>query len=337
MANSIFKTFVLCSLPFLHLKASTLTDSLKNATAQPIKYSYPSWQYVHVDIENDMLIPRDKTDRYFSSGVKVDYYFLENPSDKLFVGKVFPKTKSGNIYVGVSGAMNMYTPANISDETMKPGDRPYAGWAYLGLSGISNDVKNAIRFVTEYSVGVIGPAAQQEYFQRGVHQIISRPLPKGWKNQIANDIAINLSFTGEKRIFKPSDNVELMYNFETNIGTVTNYLGMGGTLRIGWFDDYFKDILQLSRSKNWQLYAFARPAVRVVADNSLLQGGMFTYYKSPYVIAKDDLKRIYFNTEFGYTCTYRNLSFTYSQNLRTSEFKGAKNMFWGAISCTLGF
>ena len=113
-------------------------------------------------------------------------------------------------------------------------------------------------------------------------------------------------------------------------------MGLGALLRIGWFEDYFKNIASISKQQNWQIFVFARPVARIVADNALLQGGIFTYSKSPYVISKDDLKRCYLEAEFGYSLSFRSFNITYSQNVRTPEFEGAKNMFWGSVVFSYG-
>jgi lipid A 3-O-deacylase len=301
-------------------------------------YSFNSGksQYVRLKVENDMLIFRDKTDRYFTSGLKLNYVSEQKVGSSNFLTKVFPKLKQGNNNYGYSLASNMFTPANNS-EVITQGDRPYCGWAYLGFTNTSNDSKNGTRFSTEYSLGAIGPITQQERIQKSMHKYIERPLPKGWRNQIANDIAINLNFVGEKYITKPLDNVELIGLVETNVGTVTNYMGFGGMMRVGWFENYFNKIMPISNKKKWQTYVFTRPVLRIIADNALLQGGYFNYYKSPYVISRDDISHWYMETEFGYSLSYRSFNFTYSQNFRTSEFKDAKNMFWGAVAMTAGF
>ena len=318
----------------LLLQTTTFNTTLSAQGAETAEKRPP--QYIRLDIENDMLIPRSKTDRYFSSGLKFDYLFLSNPHKKALIKKIFPKLENANNYYGYTLATNMYTPANKS-ENIVVGDRPYCGWAYLGLKGISNDYIKETRFSTEYSLGALGPITQQEFMQTQVHNLLSRPKPQGWKNQIANDIAINLSFVGEKRFTQLSENVDIIAAVETNVGTVNNFIGVGGIIRIGWFEDYFRNIMQVKGRKNWQLFAFARPVVRVVADNSLLQGGMFTYYKSPYVIPKDDINHVYMNAEIGYSATFRNFNVTYSQNIRTPEFADAKNMFWGAMTFSYGF
>jgi lipid A 3-O-deacylase len=293
-------------------------------------------QYVRLKVENDMLIFRDKTDRYFTSGLKLNYTSQANARSSKFINKIFPRVKQGKNNYGYTLASNMFTPSNNS-ETIVQGDRPYCGWAYLGITNTSNDEKNGLRFSSEYSIGALGPITQQEQMQKSVHKFIERPQPKGWKNQIANDVALNLSFMGEKYIMKPLDNIELIGLVETNIGTVTNYMGFGGMMRVGWFENYFNKIMPISNKKHWQTFVFTRPVLRIIADNALLQGGYFNYYKSPYVISRDDVSHWYLETEFGYSLSYKTFNFTYSQNFRTAEFKDAKNMFWGAVTMTTGF
>jgi lipid A 3-O-deacylase len=288
-------------------------------------------KYLHLDIENDMLIPRDKTDRYYTSGTRLEYSAMQTPYSRRRLQQIFPKLKDAEFYLGVLLLANMYTPTNLS-ETPAAGDRPYAGWLCLGIKGISNSYVQATRLSTEYTLGVIGPASLQSTFQKEFHKIIGRPEPLGWKNQIANDMALNINFTGEKRMIKSSDNVDFIGILETNIGTVSTYMGFGSMLRVGWFDDYFKNIYQLNGINPWQIFVFTRPMVRIVVDNSLLQGGVFTYRDSPYVIPKDNLNRWYMETEFGYGLSYRKFNFTYSQTIRTAEFKGAKNMLWGKMA-----
>ncbi len=305
--------------------------------AQPYKGASKNPQFIRLNIENDMLVLREKTDRYFTSGTRLEYLTAANTSKPSRLEEIIPKLREGDTYLGLSFAANMYTPKDHSTEAIVFGDRPYAGWAYIGFTGISNSETKATRLKTEYSLGAIGPVTQQEKMQTGLHKLVDRPLPKGWKNQIANDIAANVFFSAEKRVAKPTEYLDVLGLVETNIGTVTNYMGLGGLVRVGWFEDYFKNVMPLSTKKDWQAFIFTRPTMRVVMDNSLLQGGVFNYYNSPYVIPRDDLKHIYMETAFGYSMTYRNFNMTYSQNFRTSEFKDAKTMFWGAMAFSYGF
>jgi lipid A 3-O-deacylase len=306
-------------------------------SAQSFKSASKNTQYIRLNIENDMLILREKTDRYFTSGMKLDYWTASSLNNPPLIASIFPKLKKSDNYFGATIASNMYTPINKLDEAIVSGDRPYAGWAYLGLSAISNSRNNALRLKSEYSLGAIGPITQQEMMQKSMHKWIDRPQPQGWKNQIANDLAVNVFFSAEKRAFNPCDFVDILGILETNIGTVTNFMGIGGLVRVGWFEDYFKNILPTSTQKNWQAFIFTRPSMRVVMDNSLLQGGVFNYYKSPYVISRDDLKHYYLETAFGYSMSFHSFNMTYSQNFRTAEFKEAKTMFWGNMAFSYAF
>jgi lipid A 3-O-deacylase len=305
--------------------------------AQSYKGESKNSQYIRLNLENDFLLLRDKTDRYFTNGTRLEYLTAANTDKPSRFEEIIPKLRNADTYLGLSIASNMYTPKNKSAEAIVYGDRPYAGWAYIGFMGISNSKSNATRLKTEYSLGAIGPITQQEKIQTSMHKLVDRPVSMGWKNQIANDIAANVFFSAEKRVIKPLDYLDVLGHVETNIGTVTNYMGLGGLVRVGWFEDYFKNVMPISTTKDWQAFIFARPTMRVVMDNSLLQGGVFNYYNSPYVIPRDDLKHAYFETAFGYSLSYRSFNMTYSQNFRTSEFKDAKTMFWGGMAFSYGF
>jgi lipid A 3-O-deacylase len=305
--------------------------------AQSYKGASKNGQYLRMTLENDVLLLRDKTDRYFTSGTRLEYLTAANTAKPSRFEEIIPKLKKSDTYLGLSIASNMYTPKNKSTEAIVYGDRPYAGWAYIGFMGVSNSKSTGTRLTTEYSLGAIGPVTQQEKVQASFHKFVDRPIAQGWKNQIANDIAANVFFSAEKRVVNPTEYLDVLGLVETNIGTVTNYMGVGGLVRVGWFEDYFQNVLPLSASKNWQAFIFSRPTMRVVMDNSLLQGGVFNYYNSPYVIPRDDLKHVYMETAFGYSLSYRSFNMTYSQNFRTSEFKDAKTMFWGAMAFSYGF
>jgi lipid A 3-O-deacylase len=333
-------TFLVVAAETTNLKAPVNTENPE--TIKPLQG--PQFNNIYkLDVQNDMLVPREKTDRYFSSGLRLDYTFARNSEKKAWYSQIFPKLKSSDNYYGMMVLANMYTPASRSAEMVK-GDRPYAGLLYAGLTNISTSEADQTRFQTEYGVGVIGPAAQQEYFQKTWHKVIDRPQPLGWENQIVNDLALNVNFQIEKRAIRLVKQLDVTALVEANVGTITNYFGAGGMVRIGWFDDYFKNptaIRKIAKGDKttacWQAFAFFKPIVRFVADNSLLQGGAFTDGKSPNTISKDDMSYSYFNGEMGYCIAYRNINMTYSQLFRTAEFRNAKNMQWGCFTFSVGF
>ena len=323
--SAIFVFTIVFLLSNLSLSAQSYKDSTKNN------------QYLRLNIENDALIWRQRTDRYFTSGIRLDYLRCVNKNKPSRFKDIIPKLQNGETYLGVSFASNMYTPKNRFTEAIVLGDRPYAGWAYIAYTGISNSKSKATRLKIEYSLGALGPSTEQEKIQTTIHKWLNRPLSKGWKNQILNDLAANVFFNVEKRVISRTEYLDILGIVEANIGTVTNYMGLGGLVRLGLFEDYFDNVMPLKTSKDWQVFIFIRPTVRVMTDNSLLQGGVFNYRKSPYVIPRDDLKHVYLENAFGYSLTYRSFNITGIQNFRTPEFKDAQNMFWGTVAFSYGF
>lgn len=67
----------------------------------------------------------------------------------------------------------------------------------------------------------------------------------GWHNQLKDDLALNMKVDYEKLIAMPNKNAEIIGLVEANFGTVTNFMGLGSTVRIGAFNDYFINELGL--------------------------------------------------------------------------------------------
>ena len=326
-------------------------------------------QYIRIYSENDFWKLRGTTDRYFTNGIKIDYFFLPPGTkagllDYIFFNLPFKRngkpnaTRNNNF--AISFGMNQYTPADLSNPGVDSSDRPYAGWMFGAIKCISNDFGTAERLSTEYSFGVIGPSAHQKYVQTKWHDIFDFEEPGGWDNQIQNDFALNVNVVYEKGVVNPIGNMEWIANIEANVGTVTNYFGIGSTFRLGIFNDYFLNEFGLRQGENkikrykectdkknrttfyeknldrkFQFYTFIKPSFRAIVDNSLLQGGIWSYKRSPYILTADRIKRFYANAEFGLCLIYKGIGLTFSQLFRTAEFEGAKISHWGAITLTI--
>jgi lipid A 3-O-deacylase len=317
-------------------------------------------KYIKFSWANDALKVRGITDRYFTNGNVLEYFYLPtNPAsyERLFLR--MPKTPTRNNNFAVSLSSNMYTPTDITMSAIDSTDRPYAGWLSLGVKCISNELKSGERLTTEYSLGIIGEHAFQKEIQTWFHQQIDSDRPEGWGNQIRDDIALNVRVDYEKGLLRPNKNIEVIGLVEANVGTVTNYMGLGSTIRIGSFNDYFLNELGVRTDpdsekyrqykehtdnfksriffpenlrRKIQCFAFIKSSARVVIDNSLLEGGVINWNKSPYRIDSDKIKRFYFNAEFGVQFVWNRLGIVYSQLLRTAEFEGAFDSRWGSAT-----
>lgn len=336
-----------------------LYSSVASAQGQaPIDSINTDHSYIRVLTENDIYKLRGLTDRYFSNGVQLEYQFPQRKVQGRKIQKWFPtlpkKSWQKNKISGIFG-MKMYTPENIRLVEVDSTDRPYAGWSYLGIGSMSNRFSTAERLTTQFTLGVIGPAAGQKNLQIKLHTLLDNTIPQGWDNQIANDLAVNLNYLYEKRIFYPTSRLESLGLVEVNAGTVSNYIGIGGQMRMGRFNDYFynssglkmknktydpEDLAQTpfpeNLNRNFQLYFFARASFRFALDNSTLEGGFFSFKRSPYVLSSDQIQRFYLNAQFGVSMVLGRFGITFSQFYRSREFIMGNPTHWGAVKFVIG-
>lgn len=311
--------------------------------------------------ENDFFKLREGTDRYFTNGERMDVFFASRYEP--FLEKVFPTFCESpwrtNEY-GASIGLNMYTPTDITQPIPDSTDRPYAGWAYLAVRSISTDLFHKRRLICDYSFGVIGPAAQQEAVQKWVHKAIDSPDPKGWDRQIRNDVAVNVGITYESELFHPVRQLQIIGSLEGSVGTVTNYLGIGGTFRFGTMNDHFVQefglrdvdsaygatfdslmigsphyVFQQNTRRRFQLFFFIKPYARAVLDNSLLEGGWSSWSNSPHIVPADRIERFVVGAEYGVQVVTGGIGIAYTQSFRSPEFEGARYSHWGGIALTV--
>ncbi len=138
------------------------------------------------------------------------------------------------LHASISLGHNLYTPENLDATAVIPDDRPYAAWLHtdLGMVGYRDDTMR----VLEVSVGLVGPAAQGEALQKWIHEVIDSPEPKGWGNQIGDELALMLVFEQKwRQVFRPGKFPEfgLSPHGSVALGNVFTYGGVGGTVRVG--------------------------------------------------------------------------------------------------------
>lgn len=269
----------------------------------------------------------------------------------------------------------MYTPDSITTSSILKNDRPYAGWLYLSSGLVMTDPVGKRKLTSSFGLGVMGPLSYSDSVQTFIHRIFDFPHPAGWGNQIANDIGLSYAVRYETRLFQFHRAFDLIGMMEGHIGTVTNYLGTGLMIRIGQFNDYFLNATglydprlanrlvaepklynkmnpatqeKLTNARNdkrpespvdrrFQLYGYMRPIIRVVLDNSFLQGGWTSRSRNPHTIPSENIERFYVNMEYGGVVSFGRTQLTYSQSFRTREFRQGKTQQWGRLSLLIGF
>lgn len=322
--------------------------------------------YLRIKSENDFFSLGNWTDRYFTNGTRIEYQTPQRWSwlnGLRHLYPVLPGKSSDKIKLNAIFQMSMFTPADLHSNGIIQGDRPYAGLAYLAMTGISNDFAKGSRITTEYGLGMIGPITLQDRLQTAYHTYLvnrgarTAVIPQGWHNQLANSLAINIRTEYEHTMFSPVENIETIGGFEANFGSVTNYIALNANLRIGKFNDYFYNSSGLKMrnkhitsdkyptlrpfypnniNRKWQYYFYAKPSFRFALNNSLLEGSWLRFNKNPYVLNGDQINHFYVNVEFGYGIVFNRMGVMYLQQYRSPEFKTAKPTTWGALYLLIG-
>jgi lipid A 3-O-deacylase len=316
-------------------------------------------------IENDAFaISKGRGDKYFTNGIRLEYI---NPKMKMsFLQRILPDAPGATTTTySVTFGQNLYTQSDIKVEELIPGDRPYAGYLYLNHRKYSNNAISRIRYTSEISVGIIGPAAFGKQVQTEFHEIINSPKPLGWHHQIKNNPAINYNIEIEHQLYDSKDDyMDLIWYMNAEVGTVYDNFGIGSMIRFSPFrvlGSYFEsafskyttnrrvreglegsDSLQTTKEnklpraaarKKPAIIFFAKPSARFVAFNALLQGGIFNGHKNERTISPDALERVYLNFDFGAIVAIgQRFDVVFGQSFRTAEFQGAPVHYWAFLN-----
>ncbi len=309
--------------------------------------------------ENDLFAG---TDRYYTNGVKIGWSStdLEKFSDTPYASPLLP-ILNRIPYINNSGyqknltfalGQNIYTPDDTESKALVKGDRPYAGWLY-GAVGIV--LKNAaVRESFVLNIGVVGSWSFAEDAQRMVHHARNLAVPRGWANQLHNELGAVGVYERTWRWPHHDRRVGLDWEFLPHaglaLGNVYDYVNGGGELRIGFNlpDDFgtpgigpaattatpLEGAQQADRARAFDLgfYVFARADGRVVAHDIFLDGNTFGNSASV------GHKWLVADLSVGASVNYKNTKLTYALNYRTLEFDGQKEgALFGSISLDVAF
>ncbi|MDT8318306.1 MAG: lipid A deacylase LpxR family protein [bacterium] len=180
-------------------------------------------------LENDLFTP-DKTDRYYTSGMRLS--FISSTFDEFndensygwmreFFGDMDLISADGYRRVVASGVGQIViTPDDITKTEDQPDDLPYAGLLYGFYS--MNGQRAGRAETLSFMLGVIGPLSMAEESQKFLHKISGSHEPKGWRHQLKNELAINLSY--DRRYLLTSYRPGNYWDIDL-VGTGALYLG----------------------------------------------------------------------------------------------------------------
>lgn len=294
--------------------------------------------FINLSVENDLFVFKgDGTDRYYTNGVRLEYFYEK--AHKNFLSSLLLKVAEEKNVFSWGISQNIFTPSRIDIEGVQYDDRPYAGALFIIHSLSSFDYSRRVKVSSEINLGVIGPLSLADETQIWVHRAINDEIPRGWKNQVPNDIILNYNLEIDKEMIEIQDKIMVAGTVESYVGTMYDAMSAGFSLKIGKVKSIFEPYSGTpSGRKKHQVYLLLNPSIRVIYYNALLQGGIIrhlSHSETGYVLSKDQIERISAFTEVGMVYENPKLKVVVSQKMRTAAFKGGNAMEFGHIS--IGF
>ena len=267
-----------------------------------------------LDYANDFLAG---TDRYYTQGYGFDLF---HPA--------LAKSPLMGILVSLSGGLKShgltfrhcgFTPASLDSDAARIGDRPFASYLFLGHTLISGDPGRGLALVNELDAGFIGESAGGRQIQTGLHRALGNALPRGWDNQIRNDLVLDYYVRLEKRV-AAAGWAEADAFADTTLGTLYTNAAAGLSGRVG-----------KTAESGTRLYLFGRLEGKAVAYDATLQGGLFNR-KSPYTLSADEIERAVFRAETGLAFESKGYALQFTRSFQSREFRSGDSHQWGEIS-----
>lgn len=245
-------------------------------------------------VENDVFAGSDKD---YTSGVRLQNTLTAADTPELLrdVTRIMRPLKDQDpTEVGFVIGHHIYTPEDTDATALIPDDRPYTGWLYAGLARFDSDFKessdpsNDDVTTVELLLGVIGPLAQGEEFQNGIHDLIGSDEAMGWDNQLDDEITAMIAAQRQVRSLAGGlgpIKFDLLSRASLSVGTPFTEAEIGETLRLGlWLPRDFgvsvnepalvspATVRRYQRERSF--YVFGDAAGRVVGYNSFLDGNL---------------------------------------------------------------
>ncbi|MXN93244.1 DUF2219 family protein [Flavobacterium sp. Sd200] len=271
-------------------------------------------------------------DQYYTNGIEFIYRYLGN-SDNEEVAKKITEFRAGQY---------IYSPQSVRAEDINIHDRPFAGYLFTE-AGINTFYRNESVLKLNFQVGVIGPEAMGEEFQKGLHKTLGLPTVNGWQYQIPTTFALQAQAVYSHKVLseKYHEKVDFHIQGELNVGTVWMGASIGPMARISlkrnllpMYDSALHNA-ELNCNKELykeqrELFLYINPVINYQRYDATMQGSMFADTNPPVTFPLIPFR---FNAEVGVKYRYNNWTYSYSFNYRGKELSNRviSGYYYGSI------
>ena len=278
--------------------------------------------YFRFHYDNDFFAATDKNYTQGYNFELADPTLHENPVNLIFIKPV------GHLEIfGLAIEHIGFTASDFASPEIQIGDRPFAAAIYLKSFFISTNTLKKKRLSQSLSLGLIGPVVFGKEMQTSIHQLTGNKIPRGWDNQIQNDVVLNYKIEQEKQLYQFRKLVALQSMTSLQIGTLFTNAVIGINTALGILDTPFSIS---DNSSSFKIYAYAQPTITAVAYDATLQGGIFTN-DNPYFISSKNVERITAQLDYGVVLKFKKLFLEYTRSSITREFKSGQAAKWGGL------
>lgn len=236
---------------------------------------------------------------------------------------------------------SMFTPETLAAEAPPPGERPYVGWLYVGLSALLEREDSLDR--VGLLLGTLGPAAFAGPTQDGVHELLGMERPMGWDSQPDSrpGFVVLLDRFWKLVQAEPTHAIqfEMLPHAGLAAGNVFSHASAGVLFRIG--SDLAREALPAAIAPG------LAPAGASRADDGGFRWSLFVDFSGKAVannVTVEGLEGegpnanpLVGDVTAGLTLSWGGLSLTYARTLRSAEAEGQEGDSFGGISIGLDF
>jgi len=268
------------TIAVLMLSFSPHWPAVAQDRAEPAQASRPVAVSYHQENDSPWLNQLDHTDRYYTHGIAASVTHRPRWSERLAARLPFGRnvTRAG---VGYVLAHEMYTPEDLGTDEINEDDRPYAGYAYLGVAHHRASQHSLDQL--QLDIGLVGPITHAGEIQTRSHEMWGGRDPRGWHNQLGNEPTLQLWLRRVGRIGLGGQRgfgLQLLPSAELALGSVRRHLQLATLVRVGVNlpDDFGPPRLGASRNAVAEprpglgLFAFGGVGGRAVRHNKLISG-----------------------------------------------------------------
>ena len=125
----------------------------------------------------------------------------------------------------------IYTPADTAAPVGSATDRPYAATLALGASSVTTSRSH--RTELGLRLGTLGPGAQGEAVQNGLHRLIGQPRAQGWSGQVRAQALAEVDAALLAAAAVPGSTLDTVGRLAVRVGTPETSITLGGLVRWG--------------------------------------------------------------------------------------------------------